>query len=161
MTRKPPTPQDYLALLTERDDLRRAKADAVVLVAELRATVARAKTALADAMTARAEIARELEDTRRVVARQEEELTALRAERAHKDDYAARLASALESAQKRGDAYEAHWRAVARLVGTELEGDYIDAGEAARIAADVEQLAADRDEYARRFHELDTKRGTP
>ena len=80
MTRKPPTPQDYAALLTERNDLRRAKADAAVVVAELRATVTRAKAALAEAMTAKHEIARELEDTRRVVARQEEELTALRAE---------------------------------------------------------------------------------
>ena len=78
--KRPPTPQDYAALLTERDDLRRAKSDAAVVVAELRATVARAKVEIRDALTAKAEIARELEDTRRTVARQAEEITALRAQ---------------------------------------------------------------------------------
>lgn len=74
------TPQGYAALLTERDDLRRDKANAAVVVAELRATVARAKTEIANALTTKAEIARELEDTRRIVARQEEELRTLRAQ---------------------------------------------------------------------------------
>lgn len=78
--KRPPTPQDYARLLTEREDLLKHKADAQRAQVAAQARIAHTQNALKDALTAKAEIARELEDTRRTVARQEEEIRTLRAQ---------------------------------------------------------------------------------
>ena len=67
-------------LLTEREDLLKFKADAQRAQVAAQRRIAHTENELRNALTAKHEIARELEDTRRTVARQAEEITALRAE---------------------------------------------------------------------------------
>ena len=67
-------------LLTEREDLLKFKADGQRAQVAAQRRIAHTENELRNALTAKHEIARELEDTRRTVARQAEEITALRAE---------------------------------------------------------------------------------
>ncbi len=75
-----PTPENYARLLDERKELLKYKADAQRAQVAAQARIAHTQNALKDALEAKLTIARELEDTRRAVARQEEELRTLRAQ---------------------------------------------------------------------------------